>query len=169
MYGYAARQALGSLPDVSAEYWFVHRDAGQRIGLPLTPAVEAAFLDALAVIVDGMRRRALSASAARGRRAGSGRVPCGYCDPDALGADEHRERWERKRTDPRLAGYVALHRGGPRERSADDAARRLIAGELGETLFVEAGAGSGKTTVSGATGWSRWCSTTVCRCAGSPR
>ncbi|MET0494380.1 MAG: PD-(D/E)XK nuclease family protein [Actinoplanes sp.] len=107
VYGYAARQALGSLQDVSAEYWFVHRDAGQRIGLPLTPAVETAFLAAVTVIADGMAGGLFPhrPPVDDGR---SGRVPCGYCDPDALGADEHRERWERKRADPRLAGYVAL-------------------------------------------------------------
>jgi ATP-dependent helicase/nuclease subunit B len=37
-----------------------------------------------------------------------GRIPCAYCDPDGLGAGEHRERWSRKSTDPRLAGYVAM-------------------------------------------------------------
>jgi hypothetical protein len=36
------------------------------------------------------------------------RVPCAYCDPDGLGTGEHRDRWARKRTDPRLAAYVAL-------------------------------------------------------------
>jgi hypothetical protein len=37
-----------------------------------------------------------------------GFVPCRYCDPDGLGAGDLRDRWERKRTDPRLAGYLAL-------------------------------------------------------------
>ena len=38
----------------------------------------------------------------------AGYVECAYCDPDGLGVKEHRDRWELKRHDPRLAAYVAL-------------------------------------------------------------
>ena len=85
-----------------------------------------------------------------------------YCDPDGLGAAEHRDRWERKRHDPRLAAYLALVEPDA-AREADDAMTtvpradrrrrpRQIAERLDRTLFVEAGAGSGKTTLAGRPG-----------------
>jgi RecB family exonuclease len=104
-YGYAARLALQQT-EVTAEYWFVHRDAGQRVELPLTPAVEDAFRAALATITDGM---AGGLFPHRPPDEGwSNRVLCSFCDPDGLGVSELRERWARKRDDPRLAAYVAL-------------------------------------------------------------
>ena len=105
-YGYAARLALGSA-DVSAEYWFLHRDAGRRVELPLTPAVEDTFRSALATIADGMAGGLFPHRPPEDDGWGD-RVPCAYCDPDGLGTGEHRDRWARKRADPRLAAYVAL-------------------------------------------------------------
>jgi hypothetical protein len=111
VYGLAARLALGApAAPVSAEYWFLHRDAGRRVELDLTPAVEAAFIDAVTVIVDGIAGGLFPHRPPDDDGWGA-HVPCGYCDPDALGAGEHRERWTRKRDDPRLAGYVALIEG----------------------------------------------------------
>jgi hypothetical protein len=108
VYGYAARTALGSpTADVSAEYWFLHKEAGKRVGLPLTPAVESAFRDAVTVIATGMAA-GLFPHRPPDDDGWGGFVPCAYCDPDGLGAGDLRDRWERKRTDPRLAGYLAL-------------------------------------------------------------
>lgn len=108
VYGYAARTALGSpAADVSAEYWFLHKDPAKRVGLPLTPAVEQAFREAVAVIATGMAG-GLFPHRPPDDDGWGGFVPCAYCDPDGLGAGDLRDRWERKRTDPRLAGYLAL-------------------------------------------------------------
>jgi ATP-dependent helicase/nuclease subunit B len=38
----------------------------------------------------------------------TGFIECRYCDPDGLGAKEHRTRWARKRHDPRLVDYLRL-------------------------------------------------------------
>ena len=79
-------------------------------------------------------------------------IDCQACDPDGLGTAELRKQWDRKRHDPALR---ALRRAGraPRRGGAgmtaappDQAARDRIATDLDTTLFVEAGAGSGKTT-----------------------
>ena len=107
------------------------------------------------------RRRAVPAPAAGGRRLGRLHRVCRTAIPDGLGAKEHRDRWERKRHDPRLAAYLALvdRRRAPRlpptpqdrrrhdaaTELTDAAARRQITERLDRTLFVEAGAGSGKT------------------------
>ena len=53
MYAHAARAALGGT-DVTAEYWFLRRDAGTRIEVPLTAQVEQAYREALTVLVDGI-------------------------------------------------------------------------------------------------------------------
>nr|WP_240948330.1 PD-(D/E)XK nuclease family protein [Planosporangium mesophilum] len=110
VYAYAARAALG-VPDatVSAEYWFLRKDAGRRRTLELTPQVERAYAEVLAVIVDG-----IASGLYPGRppeQDGHG-IPCPFCDPDGLGAGEHRDRWARKKNDPRLAAYLNLVEGG---------------------------------------------------------
>jgi hypothetical protein len=108
VYGLAARLAL-VLPDadVTAEYWFLHKDAGKRIGLPLTSDVEHAFVDAVTVIASGIAG-GLFPHRPPDDDGWGGYLACHYCDPDGLGADEHRDRWQRKRADPRLAAYLAL-------------------------------------------------------------
>jgi ATP-dependent helicase/nuclease subunit B len=110
-YGYAAREALGR-PDaeVVAEYWFLHKDPGRRVVLPLTADVEAAFQKAVTVIADGMAG-GLFPHRPPDDDGWGGFVPCAFCDPDGLGADELRERWTRKRNDPLLADYLALVEG----------------------------------------------------------
>jgi RecB family exonuclease len=113
VYGLAARLALGAPgATVSAEYWFVHREAGRRVELPLTGDVEDAFTAAVTVIADGIAG-GLFPHRPPDDDGYAGYVPCRFCDPDGLGSGAHRERWERKRSDPRLAGYVALVEGSP--------------------------------------------------------
>jgi ATP-dependent helicase/nuclease subunit B len=111
VYGLAARLALG-LPsaDVTAEYWFVHREAGKRISLEIAPDVEAGFVQAVTVIADGIGG-GLFPLRPPDDDGFAGFVPCHYCDPDGLGSGDHRERWSRKRSDPRLAAWVALIEG----------------------------------------------------------
>jgi ATP-dependent helicase/nuclease subunit B len=108
VYGLAARLALG-LPgaDVVAEYWFVHREAGKRVPLDITPDVEAEFVAAVTVITEGIGGGLYPLRPSEDDGFG-GFVSCHYCDPDGLGSGDHRERWSRKRNDPRLAAYVAL-------------------------------------------------------------
>lgn len=107
VYAYAARQRLGDRgTPVEAAYWFVRKDRGKRIGVPLTPAVEATYAATLDVVV-----RAIAAGLFPQRPPESpdwGWVQCVYCNPDGRGHGEARERWERKLHDPALAAYVAL-------------------------------------------------------------
>ncbi|MEV6487492.1 PD-(D/E)XK nuclease family protein [Actinoplanes sp. NPDC051633] len=112
VYGLAARLALGApRADVTAEYWFVHRDAGKRVELPLTPDIEVAFTNAVTVIVDRIAGGLFPHRPPDDDGYGD-HIPCRYCDPDGLGAGEHRDRWDRKRNDPRLASYLSLIGGG---------------------------------------------------------
>ena len=108
VYGLAARLALGA-PDapVTAEYWFLHKDAGRRVELPITSDVEKAFTDAVTVIADGIAGGLFPHRPPDDDGFG-GHIPCHYCDPDGLGAGELRDSWSRKQHDPRLAGYRTL-------------------------------------------------------------
>jgi hypothetical protein len=108
VYAHAARIALDA-PDaeVSAEYWFTRGDERKQIGLPLTDHVHQAHTEALMVIADGIAS-GLFPHRPPADDGFAGFIPCSYCDPDGLGTADRRARWARKRTDPRLAAYVAL-------------------------------------------------------------
>jgi RecB family exonuclease len=108
VYAYAARAALDAEDaPVSAEYWFLRKDHGEQIELPLTPQVQATYAATLAVIADGIAG-GLFPHRPPENDGWAGYIECPYCDPDGLGLKEHRDRWELKRHDPRLAAYVAL-------------------------------------------------------------
>jgi RecB family exonuclease len=108
VYAHAARAALG-LPraPVVAEYWFLRKDHGVRVTLPLTRQVERAFAEALAVIADGIAL-GLFPHRPPAQDGWSEFIECRYCDPDGAGVADHRNRWARKRHDPRLAAYLRL-------------------------------------------------------------
>jgi hypothetical protein len=106
VYGTAAQQVLGRT-GVEAWYWFVtEKGKFDRIGYQLTPEVQQEVGEALGEIVDGIQSGIFPA-----------RPPvdpsyiyvdCWYCSPDGLSTAEARRDWERKRSDPRLAGYLQL-------------------------------------------------------------
>lgn len=106
VYAYAARARLGeqSTP-VEASYWFVRR-GGKRIPVPLTPEVEARYVETLDVIVSSIAAGYYPPKAPE--------VPdflwvqCPYCNPDGIGHSEVRARWDRKRLDPTLSRLVRL-------------------------------------------------------------
>jgi ATP-dependent helicase/nuclease subunit B len=108
VYAYAARAALG-LPaaPVAAEYWFLRKDRGRRIQLALTPQVERAYAETLAVIADTMAA-GLFPHRPPAQDGWGDFVECRFCDPDGLGVNERRDEWTRKRHDPRLAAYLRL-------------------------------------------------------------
>ena len=108
VYAYAARAALG-LPDapVAAEYWFLRKDRGKRVQLALTPQVEHAYAETLAIIADGMAA-GLFPHRPPAQDGWGDYVECRFCDPDGLGVNERRDQWTRKRNDPRLAAYLRL-------------------------------------------------------------
>jgi ATP-dependent helicase/nuclease subunit B len=109
VYAYAARAALGqSFAPVRAEYWFIGpRDRGLRVGYELTPEVEQRYRDVVATVVDGIAGGIFPANVPEDRP-WNPYVACPYCDPDGLGAKDRRIQWERKKSAPRVAAYVAL-------------------------------------------------------------
>jgi hypothetical protein len=111
VYGHAARAALGSGGGevVRAEYWFIgRRDQGRRIGYEITRDIEDRYAEVLSVIVDGIGGGVFPQHPPEKTSWLQQWVECAYCDVDALGADDARRRWERKRRSNGLEGYVAL-------------------------------------------------------------
>lgn len=107
-YAHAARAVLGAADaPVSAEYWFLRKERGKRIPVPLTDGVQDAYSATLTVIVDGIAGGLFPHRPPKDD-GWAGYIECPYCDPDGLGVKEHRDHWQRKRHDPRLAAYLAL-------------------------------------------------------------
>jgi RecB family exonuclease len=108
IYGLAARQQHGT-PDtkVEAEYWFVGRDLGVRIGYEITDQVLTEYARVLGLIVDGLRAGVFPLVPVA-PTSWSSWVDCDYCDPDGLGTTERHRQWTAKSQDPALAAYLAL-------------------------------------------------------------
>ena len=161
IYAHAARSLLGEDRDVPVEssYWFVKEPKNPR-GYLVDLSVEEALDRALVAIVDGIEGGMFVARAPAPGGWG-GYIECPYCDPDGLGTTDRHRDWLRKLAAPELAGYLELvgivlqqKRAGLRRQLAlsDGAGDSAISSDavrtrLDETLFVEAGAGTGKTTV----------------------
>ena len=112
VYAYAARQRLGDrATPVKAFYWFVrtHRsdpNNRSRIGIDLTLDVEQRYAETLATLVASIKAGLFPPRAPD--QPDFAWVQCNYCNPDGIGHADNRERWERKRHDATLAGFVAL-------------------------------------------------------------
>ena len=157
---------------VGAAYWFVSaRGEFKWAELELTDAVEARVDVVLRAIVDGIEHGVFPCRLdPPSSWHSSWRT---FADPDGRGTRDRYREWERKRAAPEVAAYVALaepdtldpmarsrlavrarsrhdaDRVRPRRRRRDrrrrSTPRAAIVHERDVTLFVEAGAGSGKT------------------------
>lgn len=108
VYALGARQHAGDEhAPVRAEYWFTSARGGfARIGYDLTEDRHRRFVDAVTTLVD-----TIEADLYPGRPEEPGYrlfTPCRFCDPDDLGTGDQWRAWQRKRSDPVLAAYLAL-------------------------------------------------------------
>ena len=110
VYAHAARQQLGA-DQVVAQYWFVRKDRFKRIPVDLNDTVEDLYSRTLDVLVRGIADGVFPAKAPEVQDFAW--VQCPYCNPDGLGHSDARERWERKRGQPELAGFGGAHRSAP--------------------------------------------------------
>jgi ATP-dependent helicase/nuclease subunit B len=107
VYAHAARARYGNdATAIQAQYWFVRRDAGTRVPLPLTADVETVYARALDVLARSIFGGLFPPKAPEG--ADFVYVQCRYCNPDGIGHSENRERWERKRPDAILRELITL-------------------------------------------------------------
>jgi ATP-dependent helicase/nuclease subunit B len=105
-YGLAARAKLGAV-SIRAAYWFLgDLDEFELLTLDLDDAVQSRFVEALAVIVDGIEAGQFPAR--YGALATSSLQSCDRCPYDLVCPADRVRTWERKQQAPELAQYVAL-------------------------------------------------------------
>jgi RecB family exonuclease len=107
VYAHAARARFGDA-DTPAEamYWFVRKDRGKRVQVPLTEVVEQTYAQTVGLIARSIANGVFPARAPA--EADFRWVQCPYCNPDGLDHAEVRRRWERIRLAPQLRRYTRL-------------------------------------------------------------
>jgi ATP-dependent helicase/DNAse subunit B len=107
VYAHAARARFGNAQtSVEAMYWFVRKDHGKRVKVPLTDVVEQTYADTVGLIA---RSIAGGVFPARAPATPDYRwVQCAFCNPDGLGHADVRARWEAMRLVPELRRYTRL-------------------------------------------------------------
>jgi len=105
IYAAAVEQEMGGVVD--SRYWFsTGRGNFAEIGYTFTHEVRARVAATLGAITDGIAQASFPHHPSE--KPTYNYVECWWCTPDGLSAAELRRSWERKRTDPLLATYVAL-------------------------------------------------------------
>ena len=87
-------------------YWFVRKDRGKRVHVPLTDVVDQTYADTVGLIARSIAHGVFPARAPA--EPDYGWVQCLYCNPDGLDHAEVRRRWERIRLRPELRRYTRL-------------------------------------------------------------
>ena len=107
VYAHAARARFGDAETpVEAMYWFVRRDRGKRVQVPLTEVVERTYAETVGLIARSIANGAFPARAPA--EPDFRWVQCPYCNPDGLDHAQVRRRWERIRLAPELRRYTRL-------------------------------------------------------------
>jgi RecB family exonuclease len=110
VYARAAAAAFSRGDDaIEAYYWFVGRGGNRLIGYALDASIDAAFMDAVRAIVDGIEAGVFVAIPPP--PGPSPFVRCRYCDPDGLGTADRWREWERKHAAPELMAIHASESG----------------------------------------------------------
>ncbi len=144
VYGTAAQQLL-SRPTVDAEYWFITEKGNfQRIGYRLSPEIQSEVGAALATIVEGINVGAFPSGHRRARRTCTSTA--GTAHPTARAPPKPAGTGNANGPPPNWPPTSGWPNRTCSMRTPDEPAREAVRTRLEETLFVEAGAGSGKTT-----------------------
>jgi ATP-dependent helicase/nuclease subunit B len=107
VYAHAARARFGDADTpVKAMYWFVRKDRGRRVQVPLTDLVEQTYAETVDLITRSIGSGVFPARAPA--EPDFRWVTCPYCNPDGLGHADARKRWESKRLAPGLADFTRL-------------------------------------------------------------
>lgn len=107
IYAHAARARFGDCDTpVEAMYWFVRKDRGKRVQVPLTDVVERTYAETVGLIATSIAKGVFPARAPQ--ETDFRWVRCPYCNPDGLDHADARRRWEAKRLAPQLRRYTRL-------------------------------------------------------------
>lgn len=120
LYALAARRWFGA-PDtpVSAWYWFItEKEKFEHVGYDLTPEHLRTFLDAIDVIVSGVRAGHFPGRPGKFDAFYGTNENCRRCDFDAVCPNGRAEQWDRSSLDPALETYVELAQGPSEEPDA---------------------------------------------------
>jgi len=105
----AVKRDLGPDSRVRAAYWFISSTGGFDL-IPPEPmelsAVADRFDETIVKIADGVGGGLFPANPGDERRGGF--ANCTWCDFDRLCHARRDIQWDRKKNDPRLAGYLSL-------------------------------------------------------------
>lgn len=105
-YALAAQARYGEHP-VTAQYWFVRKERGTRIAVPLNEDVSSRYRDVLETLADGIRSGIFPAKPPE--KDDYLFVTCPWCNPDGLGYGSLRDAYAKKNTDVamrRLLGVI---------------------------------------------------------------
>jgi len=109
VYAHAARARHGTATtEVEAMYWFVRKDRGRRPQVPLTNAVQQIYAETVGLLVRSIANGVFPERAPEKPDFRQGWVQCRFCNPDGLGHNGVRRRWEAKRLAPELLDYTGL-------------------------------------------------------------
>jgi len=107
VYAHAARARFGDADTpVEAMYWFVRKNRGKRVQVPLTDVVEQTYAETVGLIARSIANGVFPARAPA--EPDFGWVQCPYCNPDGLDHTDVRRRWEAMRQAPELRRYTRL-------------------------------------------------------------
>ncbi|ANG85325.1 PD-(D/E)XK nuclease family protein [Microbacterium aurantiacum] len=105
-YALAAQARYGEQP-VTAQYWFVRKERGRRIAVPLDDEVSMRYREVLDTLADGIRSGIFPAKPPE--KDDYLFVACPWCNPDGLGYGSLRDAYANKNTDAamrRLLGVI---------------------------------------------------------------
>ena len=116
VYSLAAQQIVPSATELRAAYWFATNGGGFQFSPPgyfdINDAnVRDRFQEGVSAIVGGIRGGVFPANPGPWTNFGPGGSDyqnCHYCDFNSLCPARRGEMWERKKTDPKLSGYLGL-------------------------------------------------------------
>ena len=127
IYSLAARSFFPGAEEVQAAYWFTTTGAGQRFAPPEffnldDGEVGERFRKAVSTIQDGIRSGVFPANPGppSSRTGRSGPENCFYCDYNSLCPSRRIDLWERKKSDPLVAGYLSLATEGLTEEGEEE-------------------------------------------------
>ena len=123
IYSLAAQRLVPDATQVRAAYWFTSGRGGFGFAPPdhfdiMDPDTSHRFRECVSGVVDGIRAGVFPANP--GEPGQRGFANCLYCDFNSLCPSRRDDIWERKKQDPKVAGYLKLAEGGTPDAAGEE-------------------------------------------------